>query len=167
MKKSLALLPLLLVFCNLFAAKNVDTAINQAASLIREKKAECIIVKNCKIAAIERGRGVSPLLNLFEKNPLIMIDAVVVDKVIGRAAAFIVIKSKAVRVHAELISEDAVDLLKQHNIAVSWNKKVPRILNRKLDGLCPLEESVLGISDPDKALTAIKKRIAELIKKSE
>ena len=167
MKKLLLLLSIFSGFYNLFAVENSDKAINQAASLIREKKAECVVVKNGKIAAIERGRGVSPLLNLFEKSPQIMRDAAIVDKVIGRAAAFIVIKSQAVRVHAELISEDAIELLKQHNVAVSWSKKVPRILNRKRDGLCPLEDSVLNISDPDKALISMKKRIAELMKKSE
>ena len=89
MKKLLLLFSIFSSFYNLFAVENSDKAINQAASLIREKKAECVVVKNGKITAIERGRGVSPLLNLFEKSPQIMRDAAIVDKVIGRAAAFL------------------------------------------------------------------------------
>lgn len=165
MKKYITFFFACLGFCNLFASENNSEAINQAIQLIRKNQAECVIVKNEKIAAVERGRGVSPLLHFFEKNPSVMKNAAVVDKVIGRAAAFIVIKSQASHVHAVLISEDAIELLKKHNITVSWNKKVPRILNRKRDGLCPLEESVLNITDPDAALVSMKKRIAELMKK--
>ena len=39
---------------------------------------------------------------------------------------------------------------------------VPRILNRNRDGLCPLEQSVLGFDDPVAALEALRARIAEM-----
>ena len=140
-------------------------AVNEAKDMIRNGRAECVVINGGKIVAVERGRGVSPLLKLYDNRRNDMQKSVVVDKVIGRAAAFIIIKSGAVFVHGKLMSEDAKELLEKHNIATSHDLLVPRILNRKRDGLCPLEASVSGISDPDAALTAMRKRIAEMLRK--
>ena len=63
----------------------------KAVKLIREGKAECVLLKNGKIIHIERGRGVSPLLRIYETYPEKMKGSRVVDKVIGRAAGMILI----------------------------------------------------------------------------
>ncbi|MCI5778447.1 MAG: DUF1893 domain-containing protein [Lentisphaeria bacterium] len=139
-----------------------ESAVAEARKLITSGQAECVAVKDGRIAAVERGRGVSPLLNLYTARPETLRDATVVDKVIGRAAGFIIISGGAKAAHGELISEDAIALLKRHGIAVSGTKIVPRILNGKMDGLCPLEQSVLGLDDPAAAMTALRRRVAEL-----
>lgn len=88
-----------------------------------------------------------------------MADAVIVDKVVGRAAAAIAICGKARHVHGEVMSEDAAEFLKAHGVTSGCTLPVPRILNRKRDGLCPLEQSVAGIDDPEQALAALKNKI--------
>ena len=140
--------------------------LDKAKRLIRTGKAECVLIKGEKISHIERGRGVSPLLRLYDRDQLSMRGGIVVDKVIGRAAAAIAICGGADFVHAELMSEDAQKYLKDNGIGCSFTILVPRILNRKRDGLCPLEQSVAGIEEPGRALTALRKRIAELMKNS-
>lgn len=145
----------------LYRMKN---ALDSAKKMIKNNQAECVVVKDGKIVKIERGRGVSPLLRLYDREKEIMKNAVIVDKVIGRAAAMIAICGKAEFVHGRIMSEDAQSLLKDHNIASSCELKVKRILNRKRDGLCPLEKSVEGITDPEKALAAMRKKIAQLMK---
>jgi pimeloyl-ACP methyl ester carboxylesterase len=139
-----------------------DETVFDASRMIREGKAECVLVKNGVIALTESGHGVSPLLNIYEKHKSEMAVATVVDKVIGRAAASIAICGKAKHVHGELMSEDAVEYLKNNGITVSYANLVPRILNRNRDGLCPLEQSVLGITDSAEALVSLKKRVDEL-----
>ena len=139
-------------------------ALDRAKMLIRTGKAECVLVKNGKITHIERGRGVSPLLRLYDRNPDAMRGGIIVDKVIGRAAAAIAISGGAVFVHGELMSEDAQRYLKEYNIASSHVLMVHRILNRKRDGLCPLEQSVSGISNPQQAMSAMRKQIARMMK---
>ena len=141
---------------------NRDSAVEDAKKLIRENRAECIVVRNGNIAALERGRGVSPLLKIYDTRPDVMKGAVVVDKVIGRAAAFVIIKGKASAVYGKITSEDAVKLLSEHKIPVTYDLLVPRILNQKRNGLCPLEDSVKGIDDADAALESMRKRISEL-----
>ena len=142
-----------------------DTSVEDAKKMIRENKAECIAVQNNKIVAAERGRGVSPLLNLYDRDKALIKNSVIVDKVIGRAAAFIIIKGGAAEVFGKITSEDALQLLKKHNIPVTYDLLVPRILNQKRNGLCPLEDSVKSIEDADAALSAMRKRIQELRRK--
>ena len=152
MRKVLLLITLLMVCGFSIAAQD---AVDEAKKLIKDGKVECAIVNGNKIVAQERGHGVSPLLVIYDAHRQAMRGATVVDKVIGRAAAMIAISGKVAHVHGELMSEDAVD-----DITSSYTKLVPRILNKKMDGLCPLEQSVLGITDPSEALKALRAKIA-------
>lgn len=135
----------------------------EAVALIREGKAECVLLKEGRIIHTEKGRGVSPLLRLYENHPSKMQGSRIVDKVIGRAAGMIAILGKAESVHGEVMSKDAVLLLKKHGIKTSHTLLVERILNRTRNGLCPLEKSVQGIEDPQKALVSMKKTIQKLM----
>ena len=137
-------------------------AVKDAQGLIQTGQAKCVLVKNGRIIAVENGRGVSPLLAVYQTHKAQMENTAVVDKVVGRAAAAIAICGKVSHMHGELMSEDAVSFLARHNITSSYTKLVPRILNNKMDGLCPLEQAVLGIEDPALALAALKAKVAEM-----
>jgi len=136
--------------------------LDRAKKLIRTGGAECIVLKNGHIDKIERGRGVSPLLRLYDRDRAALRGGIVVDKVIGRAAAAIAICGGAEFVHGEIMSEDARSFLKDNGIPSSCTLPVRRILNRKRDGLCPLEKSVEGITEPAAALAALRRRVKEL-----
>lgn len=140
-----------------------DPVMEQARQKILSGEAQCVLIRNNKIVYQEKGRGVSPLLALYKRQRTAMKDGVIVDKVIGRAAAAIAICGKVRHVHGEVMSEDAAEFLAKYNITSSSTLMVKRILNRKRNGLCPLEQSVLGIDDPYKALPAMEKRIAQLM----
>ena len=70
-------------------------------------------------------------------------------------------------VYAAVLSREAEEALKQHGIQIEADTLVPRIVNRTGDGLCPMETSVLGISDPAEARKAIERRLAELTAQKE
>lgn len=144
---------------------NSDSAVEKAKKLIRENRAECVVVRDGSIAAVERGRGVSPLLNIYDTRKEVMKNAVIADKVIGRAAAFVIIKGGASAVYGRITSEDAVKLLSEHKIPVTYDLLVPHILNQKRNGLCPLEDSVKDTDSADIALESMRKRISELQRK--
>lgn len=169
MRKKIVYFSLFLLFALILSScccnGRKNTEYDKAGKLIREGKAECVLLREGKIVHIERGKGVSPLLTIYRKFGKKMAGGEIVDKVIGRAAAAIIINGKIKYVHGEVVSSDAVKFLKEHNVAVSWTLKVPRILNRTRTGLCPLEKSVEGITDPVKAQKALEAKIRELMKK--
>ena len=133
-----------------------------ARKMLKENKAACVLMKDGKIIMTENGRGVSPLLVIYDKQKGNMKDTVVVDKVIGRATAAIAICGKVKHVHAEVMSQEAVDFLNEYKITSSYTLLVPRILNRTRDGLCPMESTVLNITDPYKAVDAVRAKQIEL-----
>lgn len=142
-----------------------QSKMEEAKKLIQDGMAECVLIKNDTIYGQERGRGVSPLLVMYDEHRDAMIGGTLVDKVIGRAAAAIAICGKVKHVHGELMSEDAVEFLNNNGITTSYTTLVHRILNRKRDGLCPLEQSVEGIDDSASALVSLRKRIESMQKK--
>jgi hypothetical protein len=143
----------------------LTSELKQAKTMIHNGEAECVVLQNDKIVAIEKGRGISPLLKIYDEKGDLIQNAIIVDKVIGRAAAFITIKGGAAAVHGKIMSEEAQTLLREHGIKTSYDLLVPRILNNKRDGLCPLEDSVKNITSPYEALPAMRQRIKELRKK--
>ncbi len=146
-----------------FGNSSTDAVIKEARERIATGEAKCIVIKDDTIVADYVGNGVAPLLEVYRNNPEAMKGGVIVDKVIGRAAAFIIINGGANRAYGLLVSESAKKLLEEHNIRVEYDKIVPEILNRDLSGLCPLESSVLGESDPAIALDKIHKQIEILM----
>ncbi len=146
-----------------FGNSSTDAVIKEARERIAKDKAKCIVIKDDTIVADYVGNGVAPLLEVYRKNPEAMKGGVIVDKVIGRAAAFIIINGGASRAYGLLVSESAKSLLEEHNIKLEYDKIVPEILNRDLSGLCPLESSVLGENDPAIALDKILAQIEILM----
>lgn len=86
-------------------------------------------------------RGVADLMDLLEKDPAFLQGARIADKVVGKAAAALMIKGGVVRLHTDTLSQPAFDLLNNEgSIQVEYDQLVPYIVNRKKDGWCPLEQ---------------------------
>jgi len=134
----------------------------EAKKLVREGRASVVVIKDGVIVAHAGGRGVSPLLELFDEDVLVIKDAIVVDKIVGRAVAAICVAGGAKRVEALTFSDDAAEFLAKCKVAVAGDEHVPQILNRKRDGICPLEQSVKGMDDPAKMLAALRRKINQL-----
>ena len=133
---------------------NADDLVAEMASLVRRGEASAVAARDGVIVARETGRGVMPILALMDGGHLR--GAIVVDKVIGRAAASVAIVGGARRVHALLMSEDAKNLLEKRGVAATAEKVVPKILNRDLSASCPMEAAVVGETEPEKMVEALK-----------
>ena len=117
----------------------------------------CVAAKDGVIVAQETGRGIMPIMKLLSDGKLA--HALVVDKVVGRAAAAVCIVGKAKKVHAMIMSVEAASLLKAHGVEASAEKTVSRILNRDLTDGCPMEQTVDGIEDPAEMVKALRSRL--------
>ena len=84
------------------------------------------------------------------------------DKVVGRATAYLYVLLNIQALYAAVISEPAMAVLHAHGISVTYGTLVPNIINRKGDGICPFEEAVMDITDPQEALSAIRKKMTEM-----
>lgn len=109
-------------------------------------------------------KGIAPIMDILVEKPALLKGAQVADKVIGRAAALLLIKGGISSLYTAVISEHALEVLKNTDIHVSYDKCVDYIVNRKGDGMCPMENAVLNIDNPDEAYDVLKAKLEELRK---
>lgn len=131
-----------------------DDAELARTTLLSAKGATCVAVRNGE-TIITRERGVKPLLQWISGGRSFE-GWSVADKVVGKAPALLYVKLKPAAVFATALSEDARDILLANGIACGCDDLVPFIVNRAGDGQCPMDASVVGISDPHEAERAIR-----------
>ncbi len=109
-------------------------------------------------------RGVKPLLELIDSGPEFSSFAVA-DKVVGAAAAYLYVLLNIKEIYASVLSEKAETVLTKYGIAYYSDKKVPYIINRKGDGMCPMENTVENAVSPEDALSKIRCQLRRLMSK--
>lgn len=113
-----------------------------------------LVVRNGHVATFD-SRGVADLFNLLNDDPEFMQGADVADKVVGKGAAALMISGKIHAVYADVISQPALALLSTSPVKVSYGMVVPNIINRKGDGICPVETLCLPCTTADECLPLI------------
>lgn len=106
-------------------------------------------------------RGVKPLL-LWIEEKVDLKGYSAADRVVGKAAAFLYVLLGVREVYSPVMSESAVDVFKEFKINAYYDKKVQHIINRKGDGICPMEEATANETEPLLALYAIKSKLLTL-----
>ena len=112
-------------------------------------------------------KGISPMMRLLCRDPDALKGAFVGDRVVGKAAAVLALYGGASGLYGELISEHARRLLERSSVPFSYGRLTPFIQNRKGDGMCPMEESVLKIEDVPEAFEILKKKWKDMQKKED
>ena len=130
------------------------TPLEQAKSLLITTKSTISVVSNGEVFTSQE-RGVKPLLHLLTEKKGFLKGAFVADKVIGKAAALLMVLGEIKEVHTLIISEPAIKVFENHNIPCFYDQKVDRIINRTGDGLCPMETLCLDVENPQEAFDRI------------
>ena len=131
------------------------------------ERAESLLNEEITLAAVcgERvltysGRTVKQLLALAEGDALK--GASVADKIVGKAAALLLIKCGVKEVYAKTASRAAEAVLKRHGVPFSYGVMTDCILNRDGTGPCPMEATVADIEDCELAFTALNAKVAAM-----
>ena len=136
-------------------------SLEQAKSLLLSSASTIAVVSNGEVFTSQE-RGVKPLLHLLSEKKGFLKGASVADKVIGKAAALLMVLGEIKEVHTMVISEPAIKVFEKYNIPCFYDKKVERIVNRTGDGLCPMETLCLDVDNPMDAFTKIKDKISKV-----
>ena len=129
-----------------------------------------LVVKTAKDGDILTfdGRGISDLLHILQgKSPDILNSAELADKVVGKAAAALMILGDIKAIYADTISKPALQLFSSAapRIKVTYYNKVEYIVNRTQTGWCPMESACKDATTPTECLERIKAKLAELSNK--
>ncbi len=121
---------------------------------LHDERCSCVIAQGDAVRTFTR-RGVADLYGLLHDEPAFLKGACVADKVIGKAAAAILVKAGVAEVYADVISRPARELLEQAGVQVTWASEADHIINRSRTGWCPLETLCLPETDVDRMLLLI------------
>lgn len=141
-----------------------EKSLPEAIGIIKSGEATCVVMQEGEIIHTASGRGVSPLLKLYREMPERLAGAVVADKIIGKAAAMILLLGGARAVYGEIMSVAARDYLVAHNIPATSGRCVDVITSRDKKGICPIEQSVLDTDDAEEGLARMTEAIARLMR---
>ncbi|MDR0957883.1 MAG: DUF1893 domain-containing protein [Clostridiales bacterium] len=135
--------------------QNLEKSKIGAVQAIKSGEATCVVVRNGQNIYVASGHGVSPLLKLYQTEPDKFQDSFVADKIIGKAAAAIIIMGGASEVYGDVMSIAAHEYLALHNVHATYGEIAEVIHNKNENGICPIERSVLDVKEPYKCLTQI------------
>lgn len=127
-------------------------------------KVHTFVCRNKNILITSDKKGIAPIMDILNDNPAALKGAKITDRVIGKAAALLLIKGRISSLHTDVISCHALKVLKNSDIRVFYNKKVEYIINRNGDDMCPMEKATINIDNPDKAYTVLIAKLEELKK---
>lgn len=117
----------------------------------------CAVIQKDKVYQAHTS-GIQPLLDWLKVEACPLTNGDVADRVVGKAAALLFRYANIRSLYAEVISEHAIQALENSGIAVSYGTRVPYIINRRHDGMCPMESLVLDETDPKRAYERLKQK---------
>ena len=124
-----------------------------AIKFLNELNASLVVVREGEVKFVGFGKGVKELVDVMT----ILSNSSVADKVVGKAAAVILVRNGARAVYGKVMTKTAYTLLTQHNVFAKYGELVDKIEN------CPFEERVKNISDIKEAWKEIMDLYKEIV----
>lgn len=140
----------------------MQSNLNLAIKKLHSEKLCCVVRKSDQFFTSTEF-GIKPLMVFLRQDKDFFKHAAIADKIIGKAAALLMILGGAEQVYGEIMSESAIKILDENHIPYEFGTTVPYIKNRTDTGMCPMEETVKEISSPQEAFDALEKTIAVLM----
>lgn len=113
-----------------------------------------LVVENGELLVFD-GRGVADIYRLYSEYPAFLNGGRVADKVIGKGAAALMVAGKVKEVYARVISRHAFDLFTGAGIPLTYGTLVDNIINRRGDGICPVESLCKDCATAEECLPLI------------
>lgn len=131
--------------------KDIDIAVE----LLEKEKLALAIVKEGKVIFSSSDKGIKPLYTAVKEQKNELEGSSVADRVTGRAAAMLCTYAGIKQLKTKLISDNAINVLKETSISYEYDEHAPYIKNRDKTGMCPVETLSLKANNIDELLTGI------------
>ena len=142
--------------------QKIEEQLRNAVTILKEEQKSCVILSEDGAVRCSDAIGIKPLMVELRADRKAFQGSVIADKV---AAALLAVLGEVQAVFGRVMSEGAVSIFEKHQIPYQFETLVPYIENRTKDGMCPMEETVQLVEDPEEAFEALEKTIARLMKK--
>ena len=139
----------------------VEQTVSQGEALLNMLNAnnQSLLVLNNDSLSFYNGRGVSDLLQLLSEDADCLNGAIVADKMVGKAAATLMVAAKVREVHTNLICTPAIEVFQAAGIPVFFTEEVPQILNKDRSGQCPIDALLNEAESVEECVAILNKKI--------
>lgn len=134
-----------------------QTATLARAAEILKQGGHSVVFTDGKTTIVRDGSGIRPLVELLGDSSVAGMCAA--DKIVGKAAAVLFVALGVAGVHALVMSRAGAEVLKANGIPFSYDDMAEYIVRRDGNGMCPMEETVAGISDVNAAVQALRDKV--------
>lgn len=111
----------------------------QLINILDEGNFSCVIQNHDEIRTFTQ-RGVADLFELYSNDCNFLKGAIIADKIVGKAAAVLMVAGGIRGLHTHTISEQALSVFDGSGIEVTYGQSVPVIINRTRTDWCPMEK---------------------------
>lgn len=125
----------------------------QLIEILRREKCS-LVVKNHGIVTTYSKPGVRDLEYLLDHDPEMLHGATIADKVIGKAAAAMVVVGGVKELYAEVMSKKAIPFLEEAGIAYTYGTLVDTI--KEEGDRCQLEKITAPATTPEETVTLLR-----------
>ncbi len=139
--------------------------IEKAIEILHAGNYTCVLCKGDSLHISEL-RGVAPMISVIDSGTDVK-GYSAADKVVGKAVAMLFCHAGITEIYAEVMSRSAAKFLCENDIPFTYGALTDKIINRKGDGICPMEQATAEVSDTAEAVRIIKKKLYELRKENE
>jgi hypothetical protein len=122
----------------------------------RDSPWSIVIMKHRQLLFRSNMSGLSPLVEAITQLGSKLDGALIFDKVIGRAAAFLIVHAGIRKVYTPLISGPAMEILRAGGCSVRSIEKVSRILDKQMTDLDPMERLALDATTPSQFIKLLR-----------
>ena len=130
----------------------------QLIEILRREKCS-LVVKNHGIGTTYSKPGVRDLEHLLDHDPEALHGAVIADKVIGKAAAAMVVVGRVKALYAEVMSKKAIPFLEEAGIAYTYGTLVDTI--KEEGDRCQLEKITAPATTPEETVALLRTHFEE------
>lgn len=106
-------------------------------------------------------RGISPMMEYIERG-VDLNGYSVADTVVGKAVAMLFVKAGIKEVYAKTLSFGGREVLTDNAVPFSYDFITEYIINRKGDGVCPMENAVRDVDNIEEGFSILKKTLESM-----
>ena len=106
-------------------------------------------------------KGIRRLMSLAESG-FDLSRGYTADRIVGKAAALIMVLLGAKHVYADTLSDSAYHVFEANGVDVLYRCLVPAIINRTGDDICPMEKAVSCTEDPREAYRLLGEKMKQM-----
>ena len=132
-----------------------------ARCLLQRENLNLVIVKEGQVLLSSREGGLRPFFQAIASKGDDIHGAAIADKISSTAPAMLCLYAQIASVYADIVSTQALAMLREKGVTITGKNEVPHIFNYDGTDLCPFDKLTLKCKEPSQLFSALESFFAE------